>query len=98
MKRGEVYTLSDSRAVLIVSIDELEELYGACLAIVLHPAELFPDTAMSVHLDAPLNASAVAVNLVQLVAGRFDGAHLHGEVSASAMRQVDSALRAVLDL
>jgi mRNA interferase MazF len=98
VKRGEVYTLADGRAVLIVSIDELEELYGACLAIVLHPAEAFPDTAMSVHLDAPLKASAVAVNLTQLVAGRFDGAQPHGEVSAPVMRQVDSALRAVLDL
>ncbi|OIK08231.1 hypothetical protein [Streptomyces monashensis] len=98
MRRGEIWTLADGRAVLVVSLTGLEEAYGAVLAIVLHPSGRYPDTAMSVVIDDPLPCTAVAVNLQQLRAGRFDGAKLLGEVVPSAMTRVDQALRAVLDL
>ncbi|GGX36710.1 hypothetical protein [Streptomyces chryseus] len=98
MKRGEVWTLGDGRSVLIVSLDGLEQAYGAVLAIVLHPSGRFPDTAMSVVLDEPLPCTAVAVNIQQLRTGRFDGAKLLGSVDGAAMERVGQALRAVLDL
>ena len=98
MRRGEIWTLADSRSVLIVSLDGLEEAFGAVLAIVLHPSGLYPDTAMSVVIGDPLPCTAVAVNLQQMRATRFEGGKLLGSVDAPAMVRVDAALRAVLDL
>ncbi|KND24580.1 MULTISPECIES: type II toxin-antitoxin system PemK/MazF family toxin [Streptomyces] len=98
MKRGEVWTLPDERHVLIVSLTGLEEAYGAVVVIVLHPSGKFPDTAMSVVIGDPVPCTAVAVNMQQLRANRFDGAKLLGEVPPEAMARVDQALRAVLDL
>ncbi|MEW2079941.1 hypothetical protein AB0941_41580 [Streptomyces sp. NPDC013433] len=46
----------------------------------------------------PCTAVAVAVNIVQLRVGRFDGAKLLGEVAPATMARVDAALRAVQDL
>ncbi|MFF3343179.1 type II toxin-antitoxin system PemK/MazF family toxin [Streptomyces flavidovirens] len=98
MKRGEIWTLGDGRSVLVVSLDGLEQAYGAVLAIVLHPSGRFPDTAMSVVLDNPLPSTAVAVNMQQLRTARFEGAELLGSVDQAAMERVSQALRAVLDL
>lgn len=98
MKRGEVWILPDERNVLIVSLTGLEEAYGAVVVIVLHPSGRFPDTAMSVVIGDPVPCTAVAVNMQQLRATRFDGAKLLGEVAPEAMARVDQALRAVLDL
>lgn len=98
MRRGEVWALPDGRNVLVVSLTGLEEAYGAVIAIVLHPSGLYPDTAMSVVIGDPVPCTAVAVNLQQLRATRFDGAKLLGEVDPAAMARVDQALRAVLDL
>ncbi len=98
MKRGEIWTLADGRNVLVVSLDHLEQAYGAVLAIVLHPSGRFPDTAMSVVLDEPLPCTAVAVNIQQLRVARFDGATLLGPVDRAAMERISQALRAVLDL
>ncbi|MCX5318117.1 MULTISPECIES: hypothetical protein [unclassified Streptomyces] len=98
MKRGEVWALGDGRNVLVVSLDGLEQAYGAVLAIVLHPSGRFPDTAMSVVLEEPLPCTAVAVNVQQLRVTRFDGAKLVGTVDTAAMERVSQALRAVLDL
>lgn len=47
---------------------------------------------------AALIGTAVAVNMQQLRATRFDGAKILGEVDPEAMARVDQALRAVLDL
>ncbi|MET7296756.1 hypothetical protein ABZS79_32465 [Streptomyces griseoloalbus] len=98
MKRGEIWTLPDGRNVLVISLTGLEESYGAVLVIVLHESGRFPDTAMSVVIGDPLPCTAVAVNIVQLRAGRFDGAKLLGEVAPATMARVDAALRAVQDL
>ena len=98
MKRGEVWALPDGRNVLIISLTGLEESYGAVLVIVLHESGRFPDTAMSVVIGDPLPCAAVAANIVQLRAGRFDGAKLLGEVAPATMARVDAALRAVQDL
>ncbi|WP_327358495.1 hypothetical protein [Streptomyces sp. NBC_01304] len=98
MRRGENWTLADGRSVLVVSLDGLEESFGAVLAIVLHPSGRYPDTAMSVVIGDPMPCTAVAVNLQQLRVARFDGATLVGAVSSEAMARVDAALRAVLDL
>ncbi|MBT2511733.1 hypothetical protein J7I98_39380 [Streptomyces sp. ISL-98] len=98
MKRGEIWTLPDGRNVLVVSLDGLEQAYGAVLAIVLHPAGRYPDTAMSVVLDKPLPCTAVAVNLQQLRTARFGDGQLLGSVEPAAMERVSQALRAVLDL
>ncbi|MFI6582643.1 hypothetical protein [Embleya sp. NPDC050493] len=98
MRRGEIWTLGDSRNVLIVSLDGLEQAYAALLAIVLHPAGRYPDTAMSVVVEDPLPCTAVAVNLQQLRTTRFDDAKLLGAVDPTVMERVDQALRAVLDL
>nr|WP_202511839.1 hypothetical protein [Streptomyces sp. SID3343] len=83
---------------MIVSLDGLEQAYSALLAIVLHPAGRYPDTAMSVVLDEPLPRTAVAVNLQQLRTTRFDDAKPVGTVDPAVMERVDQALRAVLDL
>lgn len=98
MKRGEIWTLADGRNVLVVSLNGLEQSYGALLAIVLHPAGQYPDTAMSVVITDPLPRTAVAVNLQQLRTTRFDDAHLLGTVRPEILERVDQALRAVLDL
>ncbi|MGC0420145.1 hypothetical protein [Embleya sp. AB8] len=98
MRRGEIWTLGDGRDVLIVSLDGLEQAYAALLAIVLHPAGRYPDTAMSVVLDEPLACTAVAVNIQHLRTTRFDDAKLVGAVDPTVMARVDQALRAVLDL
>ncbi|WP_327341800.1 hypothetical protein [Streptomyces europaeiscabiei] len=98
MKRGEVWALPDERNVLIISLTGLEEAYGAVVAILLHPSGRFPDTAMSVVIGDPIPCTAVAVNVQQLRANRFDGAKLLGEIHPEAMARVDQALRAVLDL
>ncbi|MYT68207.1 hypothetical protein GTY60_00700 [Streptomyces sp. SID8367] len=99
MKRGEVWTLTDGRDVLVVTLTGLDEAYGAVLAIVLHPPGRYPDTAMSVEITAPVHCTAVAVNLQQLATGtRFKGATHRGTVEPTVMARVDQALRAVLDL
>lgn len=98
MKRGEIWTLDDGRSVLVISLDGLEGAYGAVLAIVLHPAGRFPDTAMSVMIEDPLPCTAVAVNIQQLRTTRFDEAKLLGSVDPPVMERVSQALRAVLDL
>ncbi|MFG2525942.1 hypothetical protein [Streptomyces sp. NPDC048527] len=75
LKRGDVWTLPDDRHVLVVSLTGLDGAYGAVLALVLHPAGRYPDTAMSVSIDTPIPATAVAVNLQQLRAVRFEATH-----------------------
>ncbi|MYZ35146.1 hypothetical protein [Streptomyces sp. MnatMP-M17] len=98
MNRGEIWTLGDGRNVLVVSLDGMEEAYGAVLAIVLHRPGVYPDTAMSVVITDPLPCTAVAVNLQQMRTARFDGAKLQGAVATDVMDRVSQALRAVLDL
>lgn len=98
LKRGQVWTLTEGRDVLLVSLTGLDEAYGAVLAIVLHPPGRYPDTAMSVVIDTPLACTAVAVNLQQLRTARFAEASLHGTVAPEVMSRGDQALRAVLDL
>lgn len=98
MRRGEIWTLADDRNVLIVSLDGLEEAFGAVLAIVLHPSGRYPDTAMSVVIGDPLACTAVAANIQQLRTTRFDGAKCVGAVDPAVIGRVDQALRAVLDL
>jgi mRNA interferase MazF len=53
---------------------------------------------MSVRLTSPIDASVVAVNLVQLAASRFDTATPHGNIGPEQQALVDNTLRAVLDL
>ena len=98
VKRGEIWTLPDGRDVLVVSLTGLDEAYGAVLVIVLHPAGRYPDTAMSVVIDAPYHCTAVTVNLQQLRSARFESATRRGAVAPDVMARVDQALRAVLDL
>ncbi|MGW6026957.1 hypothetical protein [Streptomyces sp. NPDC055099] len=98
MRRGEIWTLADGRNVLIVSLDGLEDAFGAVLAIVLHPSGRYPDTAMSVVIDDPMPCTAVAVNMHQLRTTRFKGATCVGTVPTETMAHVDQALRSVLDL
>ncbi|MEU8489508.1 hypothetical protein [Streptomyces sp. NPDC048641] len=98
IKRGDVWTLPDDRHVLVVSLSGLDEAYGAVLAIVLHPVGRYPDTAMSVGIDTPIPATAVAVNPQQLRAHRFTEATHRGTVEPATMARVAQALRAVLDL
>ncbi|MET9291076.1 type II toxin-antitoxin system PemK/MazF family toxin [Streptomyces sp. NPDC003077] len=98
MRRGDIWTLDDGRDVLIVSLTDLEQAYGAVLVIVLHPSGRFPDTAMSVVIGDPVPCTAVAVNLQQLRVARFEGAKHRGAVAPETMERVDQALRAVLDL
>ncbi|MCA1222242.1 hypothetical protein [Streptomyces sp. 8L] len=98
MNRGEIWALPDGRNVLVISLSGLEETYGALLVIVLHDSGKYPDTAMSVVIGDPIPCTAVAVNIVQLRAARFDGAKLLGPVDPATMGRVDEALRAVQDL
>jgi mRNA interferase MazF len=98
VRRGEVWELHDGRRLLVISLTGLEETYGALLAIVLHDSGTYPDTAMSVVISDPIPCTAVAVNIIQLRATRFEGAKLLGQVDPAAMGRVDQALRAVQDL
>ncbi|MFE6157024.1 hypothetical protein [Streptomyces sp. NPDC057889] len=98
IKRADVWTLSDHQDVLVVSLTGLDEAYGAVLALVLHPAGRYPDTAISVVITDPIPATAIAANLQQLHVARFDDATYRGTVEATTMARVDHALQAVLDL
>lgn len=101
MRRGDIWQVKGTqgeRTVCVVSLDGLDETFGACLAIVLHPPGAYPDTIMSVQLTAPVEAVAVALNITRPKAARFhDGTHL-GNIGANALARIDQALRAVLDL
>ncbi|MER6208616.1 type II toxin-antitoxin system PemK/MazF family toxin [Streptomyces sp. NPDC001642] len=101
IRKGDVWdvdTGKGTRTVLVVSLDGLADAYGAVLVLVLHAPAQHPDTAMSVHLTAPVDASAVAVNLLQLSTLRFDSGTPHGNIGPEQQELVDNALRAVLDL
>ncbi|GEC09775.1 hypothetical protein SSP24_74300 [Streptomyces spinoverrucosus] len=101
VKRGDIWQVKGvqgERTVCVVSLDGLDEAFGACLALVLHPPGAYPDTIMSVHLSAPVEGVAVALNIAQLKTTRFhDGTYL-GNIGPDALARVDQALRAVLDL
>ncbi|MFF0205780.1 type II toxin-antitoxin system PemK/MazF family toxin [Streptomyces sp. NPDC005017] len=99
--KGDVWdvdTGKGTRTVLVVSLDGLAEAYGAVVALVLHAPAHHPDTAMSVRLTSPVDASVVAVNLLQLSAARFETGTRHGNIGPEQQEQIDNALRAVLDL
>ncbi|WP_225098110.1 hypothetical protein [Streptomyces sp. CoH27] len=101
MNKGDIWQIKGAqgeRTVCVVSLDSLDETFGACLAIVLHPPGAYPDTIMSVHLSAPVEAVAVALNLTQLKTTRFDDGTYLGNIGPDAVARVDQALRAVLDL
>ena len=101
VRKGDVWdvdTGKGSRTVLVVSLDGLAEAYGAVVALVLHAPAVHPDTAMSVRLASPVDASVVAVNLLQLSALRFETATFIGNIGPEQQAVVDNALRAVLDL
>ncbi|MFK4145091.1 hypothetical protein [Streptomyces sp. NPDC004065] len=101
VRKGDVWDVDTGRGVrtvLVVSLDGLAEAYGAALALVLHAPAQHPDTAMSVRLTSPVDASVVAVNLLQLAAARFDNGKFHGNIGPEQQESVDNALRAVLDL
>jgi mRNA interferase MazF len=66
--------------------------------IVLHDSGRYPDTAMLVVIGDPIPCAAVAVDIIQLPATRFEGAKLLGPVAPATMARVDEALRAVQDL
>ncbi len=53
---------------------------------------------MSVRLATPVDASVVAVNLLQLSAARFETGTCLGNIGPEQQALVDDALRAVLDL
>ncbi|MCX5554905.1 hypothetical protein [Streptomyces sp. NBC_00038] len=101
IRKGDVWdvdTGKGTRTVLVVSLDGLADAYGAVVALVLHAPAVHPDTAMSVRLASPVDASVVAVNLVQLSASRFETGTAHGNIGPDQQELVDNALRAVLDL
>ncbi|WP_326725470.1 MULTISPECIES: hypothetical protein [unclassified Streptomyces] len=101
IRKGDVWdvdTGKGNRTVLVVSLDGLADAYGAVVALVLHAPAVHPDTAMSVRLASPVEASVVAVNLVQLSASRFETGTAHGNIGPDQQALVDNALRAVLDL
>lgn len=101
IRKGDVWDVETGRGVrtvLVVSLDGLAEAYGAVVVLVLHAPARHPDTAMSVRLTAPVDASVVAVNVLQLSTARFETAVAHGNVGPEQMELVDNALRAVLDL
>ncbi|WP_329130490.1 hypothetical protein [Streptomyces sp. NBC_00670] len=101
VRKGDVWdvdTGKGTRTVLVVSLDGLAEAYSAVVVLVLHAPAQHPDTAMSVRLTTPVDASLVAVNLLQLSALRFETATLHGNIGPDQQELVDNALRAVLDL
>jgi len=101
VNKGDIWQVKGAqgeRTVCVVSLDGLDETFGACLALVLHPPGAYPDTIMSVHLTAPVEAVAVALNLTQLKTTRFDDGTYLGNIGPDAIARVDQALRAVLDL
>ncbi|MFF3877301.1 hypothetical protein [Streptomyces sp. NPDC001978] len=101
IRKGDVFDVDTGkgvRTVLVVSLDGLAEAYGAVVALVLHAPAAHPDTAMSVRLTSPVDASVVAVNLLQLSAARLEAATLHGNIGLEQQTLIDNALRAVLDL
>jgi mRNA interferase MazF len=101
VNNGDIWQVKGAqgeRTVCVVSLDGLDETFGACLALVLHPPGAYPDTIMSVHLTAPVEAVAVALNLTQLKTTRFDDGTCLGNIGPEAIARVDPALRAVLDL
>ncbi|HEX2298070.1 MAG TPA: hypothetical protein VHH34_06055 [Pseudonocardiaceae bacterium] len=101
LHKGDVWDVDTGkgiRTVLVVSLDGLADAYGAVVTLVLHAPAVHPDTAMSVRLTAPVDASVVAVNLLQLAATRFDAGTYLGNIGPDQQASVDSALRAVLDL
>lgn len=101
VNKGDIWQVKGAqgeRTVCVVSLDGLDETFGACLAIVLHPPGAYPDTIMSVHLTAPVEAVAVALNLTQLKTTRFDDGTYLGNIGPDAVARIDEALRAVLDL
>ncbi|MFI0508252.1 mRNA interferase MazF [Streptomyces canus] len=101
IRKGDVWdvdTGKGTRTVLVVSLDGLAEAYQAVVVLVLHAPAQHPDTAMSVHLTTPVDASLVAVNLLQLSAIRFETGTLHGNIGPEQQELVDNAIRAVLDL
>jgi len=101
IRKGDVWdvdTGKGNRTVLIASLDGLADRYGAVVALVLHAPAAHPDTAMSVRLKTPVDASVVAVNLLQLSAVRFETGTCLGNIGPAQQALVDDALRAVLDL
>ncbi|WP_241740961.1 hypothetical protein [Streptomyces sp. L2] len=101
VNKGDIWQVKGAqgeRTVCVVSLDGLDETFGACLALVLHPPGAYPDTIMSVRLTAPVEAVAVALNLTQLKTARFDDGTYLGNIGPDAIARVDQALRAVLDL
>jgi mRNA interferase MazF len=101
VRKGDVWdvdTGKGTRTVLVVSLDGLAEAYGAAIVLVLHAPAQHPDTAMSVRLTTPVDASVVTVNLLQLSASRFETGTPHGNIGPEQQELVDNALRAVLDL
>ncbi|SEQ49361.1 hypothetical protein SAMN04487983_1005221 [Streptomyces sp. yr375] len=101
IQRGDVWDVDTGkgvRTVLVVSLDGLADTYGVVVALVLHAPAAHPDTAMSVRLTSPIDASVVAVDLLQLASARFDTGTRHGTIGPGPLAQVDNALRAVLDL
>lgn len=101
ISKGQVWdvdTGKGTRTVLVVSLDGLAEAYGAVVVLVLHAPAQHPDTAMSVHLTTPVDASVVAVNLLQLSVSRFETGTCHGSIGPEQQEHIDNALRAVLDL
>ncbi|MFH9551213.1 type II toxin-antitoxin system PemK/MazF family toxin [Streptomyces sp. NPDC017435] len=101
VRKGDVWDVDTGkgvRTVLVVSLDGLADAYGAVVALVLHAPAVHPDTAMSVRLTSPIDASVVAVDLLQVSAARFGTGTAHGNIGPGQMTLVDNALRAVLDL
>ncbi|MFD7712585.1 type II toxin-antitoxin system PemK/MazF family toxin [Streptomyces sp. NPDC059785] len=101
VRKGDIWdvdTGKGTRTVLVVSLDGLADAYGAVVALVLHAPAAHPDTAMSVRLTSPVDASVVAVNLLQLAASRFETGTRIGTIGPEQQELVDNALRAVLDL
>ncbi|MCX4580106.1 type II toxin-antitoxin system PemK/MazF family toxin [Streptomyces sp. NBC_01571] len=101
IRKGDVWDIDTGkgvRTVLVVSLDGLADAYGAVVVLVLHAPAVHPDTAMSVRLTTPVDASVVAVNLLQLSAARFETATPLGAIGPQQQELVDNALRAVLDL
>ncbi|WP_432182652.1 hypothetical protein, partial [Streptomyces sp. NBC_00063] len=92
IKRGDVWSLPDDRHVLVVSLSGLDEAYGAVLALVLHLAGRYPDTAMSVVITEPVLRTAVAVNLQRALARNPRGVHPREESHpVVAMRRIAPA-------
>ncbi|WP_405834395.1 type II toxin-antitoxin system PemK/MazF family toxin [Streptomyces sp. NBC_01176] len=101
IRKGDVWDIDTGkgvRTVLVVSLDGLADAYGAVVVLVLHAPAVHPDTAMSVRLTTPVDASVVAVNVLQLSAARFETATPLGTIGPQQQELVDNALRAVLDL